>query len=175
MPHVRTVILLFAVWLATGVAPAQDYSAGSIKVSKVWTREVPAGAKVAAGFMTITNTGREPDTLIGGSIAVAEKFEVHEMTMERGIMRMRRLAPGLVVKPGETVTLKPGSFHLMFIDLRQAPKRGAPVKGTLIFEKAGRIEVEYMVAPIGARELGDGAQPGGKDSGRPKAGSHGHH
>ena len=54
------------------VAPAQEYSAGAIKVSKVWTREMPAGAKVGAGFMTITNTGKEPDTLIGGRLPLPE-------------------------------------------------------------------------------------------------------
>jgi len=175
MPCFRTVFLLLAAWLTTATAPAQDYTAGAIKVSKVWTREVPAGAKVAAGFMAITNTGKEPDTLIGGSIPIAAKFEVHEMRMDGGIMKMRQLTPGLIVKPGETVVLKPGSFHLMFIDLEQGPKRGAPVKGTLIFEKAGRIDVEYEVEPIGARDLGDGGQPAPKQDTKPKGGGHGHH
>lgn len=175
MPSFRTVLLLLAASLAAAAAAAaQDYTIGGIKISKVWTREAPAGAPVAAGFMTITNTGKEPDTLVGGSIPIAERFEVHEMKLEGGIMKMRRLDPGLTIRPGETVVLKPGSFHLMFINLKQAPKRGTPVKGTLIFEKAGRIDVEYAVAPIGARELGDGVQPGGKDGSKPKAG-HGHH
>ncbi len=165
----RTVFLVLAVWLATAVAPAQDYSAGAIKIGKVWTREIPGGAKVAAGFMTITNTGKEPDTLIGGSIAFAGKTEVHEMSMDRGMMKMRRLDPGLIIKPGETVVLKPGSFHVMFLDVAQGPKRGTPVKGTLIFEKAGRVQVEYAVAPVGARELGDGA---GNAETKPKGGGH---
>jgi len=156
MSCLRSVFLLLAALLAAAAAFAQDYTAGAIKVSKVWTREVPGGAKVAAGFMTVTNTGKVPDTLIGGSIPFAAKFEVHEMKMDAGIMRMRRLEPGLVIKPGETVVLKPGSFHLMFIDLTQAPKRGTPVKGTVIFEKAGRIDVEYKVEPVGARDLGGG-------------------
>jgi copper(I)-binding protein len=141
--------------LAAVAATAQEYTAGAIKVGKLWTREVPAGAKVAAGFMTITNIGKEPDTLIGGSIPLAGKFEVHEMKMDAGIMQMRRLTPGLTLGPGETVVLRPGSFHVMFLDLKQGPKRGTPVKGTLIFEKAGRIEVEYKVEPIGARAPSD--------------------
>jgi copper(I)-binding protein len=152
----RIVSGMLALWLATAVAPAQEYRAGAIRIDKVWTREIPGGAKVAAGFMTITNTGKEPDTLIGGSIAFAGKFEVHEMRMDGGLMKMRRLEPGLAIKPGETVVLKPGSFHAMFLDVTQGPKRGVPVKGTLVFEKAGRVEVEYTVAPIGAREPGAG-------------------
>jgi copper(I)-binding protein len=146
-----------AVWLTTVVAPAQEYSVGAIRISKVWTREVPAGAKVAAGFMTIANAGKEPDTLIGGTIPIAGKFEVHEMSMERGMMKMRRLDPGLTIRPGETVVLKPGSLHVMFLDVTQGPKRGTLVKGTLIFAKAGRVEVDYGVEPIGAREPGKGA------------------
>jgi hypothetical protein len=166
----RTAFLVLALGATTTVvATAQDFTAGGIKVSKVWTREVPAGARVAAGFMTITNSGKEPDTLIGGSFPLAGKFEVHEMKMDGGIMQMRQLTPGLVLKPGETVVLKPGSFHLMFIDLKQGPKRGTPVKGTLIFDKAGKIEVEYTVEGMGARERADGS-PGTK----PKGGGHGH-
>jgi copper(I)-binding protein len=163
------VFLVFAVWLTTAVAPAQEYSVGAIRISKVWTREVPVGAKVAAGFMTITNTGKEPDTLVGGSIPIAGKFEVHEMSMDRGMMRMRRLDPGLTIRPGETVVLKPGSFHAMFLDVKQGPKRGALVRGTLIFEKAGRIDVDYGVEPIGAREPGTGAAKGVT---KPKGGGH---
>jgi periplasmic copper chaperone A len=174
MARLRTVFLMLAAVLATAVAAAQEYSAGAIKISRVWTREVPAGAPVAAGFLTITNSGKEPDTLIGGSIPFAGKLEVHEMLMDRGMMKMRRLEPGLIIKPGETVILKPGSFHLMFLDVKGGPKRGAPVKGTLVFEKAGRIEVEYAVEAVGAREPSDGAGAGGKDDAKPKGGHSGH-
>jgi copper(I)-binding protein len=95
------------------------------------------------------------------------------MKMEGGLMKMRRLSPGLVIKPGETAVLGPGGIHLMFLDLKQRPKRGVPVKGTLLFEKAGRIDIEYKVAPIGARDPGDG-QPGSKGA-KPKPGSRGHY
>ena len=174
MPCLRTVLVVLAVWLTAAVAPAQEFRAGAITISKVWTREIPAGAKIGAGFMTITNTGKEPDTLIGGSIPIAGKIEVHEMSMDRGMMKMRRLDPGLTIKPGQTVVLRPGSFHLMFLEVAQGPKRGAPVKGTLVFEKAGGIEVEYGVEPIGAREPGAGAGPAKGDA-KPKGGSHGSH
>src|SRR5262249_19886417 len=71
MARLRIVFLMLAAGLAAAVAPAQEYSAGAIKVSRVWTRETPAGANVAAGFLTITNSGKEADTLIGGSIPFA--------------------------------------------------------------------------------------------------------
>src|SRR5262245_3396339 len=175
MPGFRTILPLLAVLLTTAAALAQEYTAGGLKVGRVWTREVPGGAKVAAGFMTITNTGKESDTLIGGSVPIAGALEVHEMKMEGGLMKMRRLEPGLVIKPVEPVEMKPASLHLMLLDLKQGPKRGTPVKGTLVFEKAGRIDVEYKVEALGARDLGAGAQPGGKEDTKPKGGGHGQH
>jgi len=64
---------------------------------------------------------------------------------------------GLEIKPGQTVELKPGSYHLMFNGLREGLKQGQTINGTLQFEKAGSIEVEFQVAPIGAK----GAETGG--------------
>lgn len=137
---------------------AQDYTIGKIKISQVWTRVTPPASKVAGGFMTITNTGTEPDTLTGGTALISARLEVHEMTMDGGVMKMRELKPGLVIKPGEAITLKPGSFHVMFMDLKEPLSQGKPFKGTLVFEKAGTIEVEYKVEPFGTRVPGDGGQ-----------------
>lgn len=72
------------------------------------------------------------------------------MAMEGGVMKMRALAKGLEIKPGETVTLKPGSFHVMFIDIRQRFTPGGTVKGELVFEKAGKIAIEYKIEAMGA-------------------------
>jgi copper(I)-binding protein len=137
---------------------AQDYRAGAIKVSKVWTREMPSGSKVGGGYMTITNTGTEPDTLVGGSVVGAANFEVHQMETVGGVMKMRELKPGLTIKPGETAVLEPGSSHAMFVGLTTRPKAGQSLKGTLFFEKAGKIDVEYKVEPLGARMSGSGSE-----------------
>ena len=91
----------------------------------------------------------QADRLTGGTLPVAGRFEVHEMAMDGGVMKMRELKKGLEIKPGETVELKPGGFHLMFMDLKQGLKEGESYKGTLVFEKAGKIEVEYKIGPIG--------------------------
>jgi len=176
MKFLRQVSLALALLAPPGMAVAQDYTIGSIKVGQAWTREVPPASKVAGGFMTITNTGSEPDTLIGGSASLAGKFEVHEMTMANGIMKMRELKPGLIIKPGETVVLKPGSFHVMLMDLKALPKKGSPIKGTLVFAKAGKVEIEYKVEPFGTRVPGDGGQPLPKPGAQKKGGSgHGQH
>jgi copper(I)-binding protein len=78
------------------------------------------------------------------------------MAMSDGIMKMRRLEKGLEIAPGRTVELKPGGYHLMFLGLRDGLKEGQAVKGSLVFEKAGTIDVEFRVGPIGG-----GTQPGG--------------
>ena len=124
---------------------------GALAIEAPWTRATPAGARVAGGFMTITNTGKEPDRLIGGSFPLAGRFEVHEMAVANGVMTMRELAKGLEIAPGAKVEFKPGGFHLMFMDLKAQVREGQPIKGTLVFEKAGTVEIEYRVAPIGAR------------------------
>ena len=147
-----------------GAAETKTYKAGSITVEAPWSRATPGGAKVAGGYMKLTNNGKEPDRLIGGSVPFAGRFEVHEMAMEGGVMKMRELPKGIEIKPGETVELKPGGYHLMFQDLKSGLKQGQTVKGTLVFEKAGKVDVEYRVGPIG----------GGAPSGS-AAGGHSHH
>jgi copper(I)-binding protein len=144
---------LFAAAASTLVgapASAQEFKAGQIVVTQPWSRATPAGAKVAGGYMTITNKGTEPDRLVGGSLPVAGKFEVHEMKMEGGVMRMRPLPKGLEIKPGQTVRLEPGGYHVMFEDLKQPLKQGETLKGELRFEKAGSVAVDYKVEGIGA-------------------------
>jgi copper(I)-binding protein len=135
---------------AMAQAPA-TYSAGTIVVEAPWSRATPGGAKVAGGYMRITNTGSETDRLVGGSTVVAERFEVHRSTVADGIARMEPIIGGLEVGPGQTVELKPGSMHAMFVNLRQGLKPGETVKGMLVFEKAGVLKVEYRVGGIGAQ------------------------
>ncbi len=131
--------------------PGPSVRVGALVIEAPWTRATPGGARVAGGYMRITNTGREPDRLTGGSFPLAGRFEVHEMATANGVMTMRELARGLEIGPGQTVELKPGGFHVMFMDLREPVREGRPIKGTLVFEKAGTVEIEYRVAPIGAR------------------------
>ncbi len=136
--------------LITPGAFAQTFKAGSIEIGSPWARATPKGATVGAGYMKITNTGTTPDRLLSGSSDIAPKFEVHEMKMENGVMKMRPVQDGLEIKPGETVELKPGSFHVMFVGLKSPLKAGDHVAATLVFDKAGAVNVEYDVRAIGA-------------------------
>jgi len=143
-------IILTGVFALSCSAHAYDYKVGALEIDHPWSRAVPKGATVAAGYVTIKNTGTEPDRLMGGSTPVAGKFEVHEMSMDKGIMKMRPVTGGVEIKPGETVELKPQSFHIMMMGLKQPIEKGKPFKGSLVFEKAGAVDVDFAVEAVGA-------------------------
>ena len=142
------VATLFVV--SSGTVGAYDYKVGALEIDRPWSRAVPKGASVAAGYLTIKNTGTEPDRLVSGSTPVAGKFEIHEMSIDKGVMKMRPLSVGLEIKPGETVELKPGSIHIMMMGLKQPIEKGKPFKGSLVFEKAGPVDVDFAVEAVGA-------------------------
>src|ERR1041385_7512404 len=139
--------------LATG-AQAHDYQIGPIAIDHPWTRATPKNAPVAGGYLKITNTGATPDRLVGGATEVAKRFELHEMKMDDGVMKMRELKDGLEIPAGTTVELKPGSYHIMMMSLSRPLTRGDKVKGSLTFEKAGKVDVEFAVEGIGGSPAG---------------------
>jgi copper(I)-binding protein len=136
--------------LAITTAHATDYKAGPLVIADPWSRATPKGASVAGGYMKITNNGTTPDRLIGGSSDIASSFEVHEMSMAEGVAKMRPVQGGLEIKPDQTVELKPGSYHVMFTGLKKPLGAGDHIKATLVFEKAGKIDVDYDVRAMGA-------------------------
>jgi len=128
---------------------AHDYKVGPIRIEHPWSQAVPKGASVAVGYVEIENTGTAPDRLIGGSSEIAGRVEIHEMKMEGDVMKMRPLAGGLEIAPGKTVKLEPGGYHLMFFDLKAPPVQGKFFRGTLVFEKAGKVDIEFDVEGMG--------------------------
>lgn len=130
---------------------ADTFKVGAITVAAPWTRATPGGAKVAGGYLKLTNAGTAADRLIAGASDVAGRLEFHEMAMNNGVMQMRPLSAGIEIKPGETVELKPGGLHVMFMDLKRPLKQGETAKATLEFEKAGKLEVTFRVDSIGGK------------------------
>ncbi|MGE0239431.1 MAG: copper chaperone PCu(A)C [Parvibaculaceae bacterium] len=130
-------------------AHAHDYTAGALVISHPWTPKPPAGAKVAAGYLKITNDGQADDRLVAVSSEIAGKIQIHGMTVENGIMKMFELADGLAVPAGQSVELKSKSSHVMFIDLKTLPPDGESFKAVLTFAKAGAVPVEFEVEPMG--------------------------
>jgi copper(I)-binding protein len=146
-----------AAFIAMLLAPAMahDYTVGALKISQPWARATPKGAGIGGGYMTVTNTGAEPDRLVGGDSAISKTFEVHEMSMDNGVMKMRMLPHGLEIKPGQTVVFKPGSYHVMFIGLKHQLMPGQHFKTTLQFEHAGKVDVDFAVEGLGAMKADD--------------------
>jgi copper(I)-binding protein len=142
-------LLAGLIGLAGATAHAKEYKVGSLQIADPWSRATPKGTSVGAGYMKITNTGGTPDRLIGGSSNVAAGLEIHETTTEAGVAKMRPVEGGLVIQPGQTIELKPGSFHVMFVGLKKELTKGEQVKATLAFEKAGTIDVDYDVREMG--------------------------
>ena len=138
-----------AVALAAATTSAENFSIGSIEVGNPWTRVTPRGAPVAVVYMTITNKGSVAVRLMAGSTNVAGRFELHTMVTEDGIAKMRPVTGGLEIKPGSTVKLEPGGLHGMLVGLKQPITLGERVTGTLVFERAGKMDVEFAVLPIG--------------------------
>jgi len=148
-------IRFFAVAILMGcwVMPVQadDITVGGLKISTPWVRATPKGAPVGGGFMTITNTSSAPDRLVGGSADVSSRFEIHQMSMDNGVMKMRPVGKGLEIKPGQTIEFKPGGYHVMFVGLNKPFEEGQHVKATLEFEKAGKVDVDFAVKSVGAQ------------------------
>ena len=145
--------------ISTTPARAADYDIGSIHITQPWARATPKGASSGAAYMTITNNGKTSDRVSCVSSDASTQCQIHTMTMENGVMKMRPVEGGLEIKPGETVTLKPSSFHVMLVNLKHPLAQGNMVKATLKFENAGTISVEYPIAAIGA--AAPGAPAGG--------------
>lgn len=141
-------------FLVFAAQAADDYDVGSIHISQPWARATPKGASAGAGYMTITNKGTTPDRVSCVSSDASARCQIHSMTLEGGVMKMRPVEGGLEIKPGETVKLAPASFHIMFVDLTHPLLQGQIVKATLKFENAGAIDVEYPIVGIGAMAPG---------------------
>lgn len=155
-----TMLAALASVLGFGIALAQ--SSGAISIEKPYSRATPGGAQVGAGYMIIINKGATPDRLVSASSPAADKVQIHEMSMDGGIMKMRELGGGLHIEAGKAVALAPGGYHLMMMNIKAPFKAGDKVPVTLTFEKAGAIDVMLDVQGIGANPSGGMSMPPGE-------------
>ena len=146
------IIMFVTVAAFLGIGFSYGQSSGLISIEKPFSRATPGGSKIGAGYMTITNKGTATDRLVSASSPAAGKVEIHEMTMQGGVMKMRELAGGLPIEAGKTISLAPGGYHLMLMQLKAPLKKGDKVPVTLTFEKAGKVDVTLDVLAIGAQQ-----------------------
>jgi periplasmic copper chaperone A len=146
-------LTLFAALIAGAPAAfAQGNEASTIAVEQPWARATPAGAQTGAVYMTLDNKTDAADRLTGASSNVAAQVQVHEMAVVDGVMQMRQLTDGLPIPAGGSVTLKPGSYHVMLIGLKKPLTPGETFPLTLTFAKAGNISVRVPVQAMGAMQ-----------------------
>jgi copper(I)-binding protein len=151
---VRRVLVAIACSLAFQLVVAQEYQLQSLRIDHPFARATPPGARSAGAYFGVKNDAATPDRLVSVSSPVAGIAEVHEMTMDGGMMRMHAVS-GIEIKAGARVELKPGGYHVMLMDLKRALRKGERFPMTLSFEKAGRIDVSVSVEDMGATS-GDG-------------------
>ena len=142
---------LAIVAFASPLAAAHGYIKGTIEVRHPWTRATPPGAEVAAGYLEIRNTGREPDRVIGASSPAAERVEMHVTASEKGVMKMREVT-SFEAPARKRLVMRPDGTHLMIVGLRKPFVKGQRIPLTLRFERAGDVRVEMEVQPGGSKK-----------------------
>jgi periplasmic copper chaperone A len=143
-------------WLAAATgAVAQT---GDPQITNAWARATPGAAQTAAAYVTVVSSAG--DRLTGASTAVAQKAELHSMTMDGNVMKMRQV-DGIDLPAGKTVTLKPGGYHIMLTGLAQPLTEGQTFPLTLTFDKAGTRDVTVTVQKVGS--MGPGTTMPGMD------------
>lgn len=145
---------LVIAFIVGGHVHAQTSEPRSIRVEGAWARATPARAKAGAAYVTVVNNGTTADSLQSATTPLAQKVQFHKESEENGISRMRELR-AVKIDPGAKATLKPGDLHMMMIGLKQPLKAGQTFPLTLIFERAGKVDVTVSVAKIGAMQHGD--------------------
>lgn len=130
---------------------ARTVTVGALEIKGGFARATLPNQPVGGGFFTVTNTGEADDRLLSVATDVSPRGEIHEMSMDDSVMKMRKLEDGLVIAAGETVVLKPGGYHLMFMELTQPLVKGEVLPVTLTFETAGAVVVPLAIKAPNAR------------------------
>jgi copper(I)-binding protein len=136
--------------LLLSTAAHADSMIGDIMLDDAWARPTVQGQQAGGGFIVLMNHGKSDDRLLSASSPAAGRVELHSMSMDGDVMRMRQV-PNIELKAGKTVALKPGGLHVMFMDLKKPLDKGAKIPVTLVFEKAGKATVDFEVkSPSGS-------------------------
>ena len=122
---------------------------GALEISSAYAKAMLPGQPVGGGYLTIRNTGKVDDRLVQASSPNARTVDIHEMSMQGQVMKMRKLEEGLAIPAGQTVMLAPGGFHLMFMAPSAPFRLGDQIPVTLTFETAGKIDIVIPVQAAG--------------------------
>ncbi|MCR0982649.1 copper chaperone PCu(A)C [Roseomonas populi] len=144
----RRAAIAAALALAPALVAAQQPPPGGVAVEQPWMRAAIQGGTGGA-FLTLRNTGSQPDRLVSASSPAARAVELHTTVRDGDVMRMQPVQ-AIEVPAGGSVTLRPGGLHVMLVGLAQAAQPGSSVPLTLTFERAGAVPVQLAVQAAGA-------------------------
>ncbi|MBL8567178.1 MAG: copper chaperone PCu(A)C [Hyphomicrobiaceae bacterium] len=150
LPTIVGALALLLTFPGADIAGAHEYTAKTVTVSHPWARATPPGATVGAAYLEIAASKKGDDKLVGGRSEIAGRVEIHTHERDGDVMKMKQVA-ALPVPAGKSVVLKPSGDHVMLMDLKRPLVEGDLLKLTLTFEKAGDVEIEATVEPIGAK------------------------
>lgn len=143
----KQVLALIAALLLFTPTYAHEVKVGDIEIIHAHINAPAKGAKSAAGYMAITNSGVHAERLLGVEVGFADMAMLHTTTFSAdGVATMAHVV-ALDIPAGETVVLEPGGVHIMLMRLTQTLAVGDMVPATLILEHTGRVEIEFMVDP----------------------------
>lgn len=143
--YLRIIATIAAAAAISSIAQAQEYKLNGLQIERPWARSTVPNQPTGGAYVTIENKGSSSDKLVSASSPVAKRVELHTMSMDGNVMKMREVS-NIEVKPAERVEMKPGSgYHLMLMGLQHPLKAGDKFPLTLVFEKAGKTEVSVPV------------------------------
>lgn len=156
--YLRTILTLAiaATVASLGTAHAQEYKLKGLRIEQPYARATMPNQPAGGAYLTIENKGGSADKLIAASSPAAKSVEIHTMSMEGDVMKMREVQ-NIELKPATRLEMKPGNgYHLMLLGLRHPLKAGDRFPLTLVFEKAGKTEVSMEVRDMKHEKAGGG-------------------
>ena len=146
-PRLPALVLALVATAASFASGARDASVGDLRVVQAYAKATPPGARTAAAYLVIENRGAAADQLVAARSPAAAAVELHEMSHEGGMMRMRAV-PHVDIPSRGSVRFEPGGLHLMIVDPKEPLRARQSFPLTLVFARAGAVEVELDVRPL---------------------------
>jgi copper(I)-binding protein len=141
----RSLITLAAALIISASASAHEYKVGDLRVAHPHARATVPHQPSGAAYFGIENTGKSTDKLVAVASPVAKTAQIHTMSMDGNVMKMREVQ-NIEIPPSGKIVMKPGDgYHIMLMGLNQQLKPGDKFPLTLTFEKAGKIDVSVLV------------------------------
>lgn len=153
MKKILLAIATIAFAITAQITSAHEFKAGDLEILHPNARAMLNGQKVGGGFITITNHGKSDDRLISVTSPATPNVQLHDMAVVDGVMTMRQFKDGIAVPAGMTVKLEHGGPHIMFMDVKKPFTEGDVIDATLHFEKAGDVDVKFMVGPANGGDM----------------------